>query len=139
MLISRFCQNSLNICQAILSGDLPSFRVCPTLDLPLPVFIISVFGWNAANVVQDYAERMRSLNLPLRLLTENEIFRLSVWGNPTNDARKGADLVGNTERTLLDVSRPSHEVYSDLYFLDLMGCNCTHCLEIESSNSYISY
>lgn len=47
---------------------------------------------------------MRSLNLPLRLLTENEIFRLSVWGNPTNDAKKGGDLVGNTERTLLDVS-----------------------------------
>jgi len=47
---------------------------------------------------------MRSLNLPLRLLTENEIFRLSVWGNPTNDTKKGGDLVGNTERTLLDVS-----------------------------------
>ncbi|KAF9564367.1 hypothetical protein CPC08DRAFT_705318 [Agrocybe pediades] len=51
-----------------------------------------------------FADRMRSLNLPLRLLTENEIFRLSVWGNPANDARKGGDLVGNTERTLLDAS-----------------------------------
>ncbi|KDR73543.1 hypothetical protein GALMADRAFT_227988 [Galerina marginata CBS 339.88] len=51
-----------------------------------------------------YADRMRSLNLPLRLLTENEIFRLSVWGNPTNDTKKGADLIGNTERTLLDTS-----------------------------------
>jgi phosphatidylinositol 4-kinase len=47
---------------------------------------------------------MRSLNLPLRLLTEHEIFRLSVWGNPINDAKKGGDLVGNTERTFLDVS-----------------------------------
>lgn len=47
---------------------------------------------------------MRSLNLPLRLLTENEIFRMSVWGNPTNDVRKGGDLVGSTERTLLEVS-----------------------------------
>lgn len=46
---------------------------------------------------------MRSLNLPLRLLTENEIFRMSVWGNPTNDAKKGADLLGSTERTLLEV------------------------------------
>ncbi|PPQ98140.1 hypothetical protein CVT26_003184 [Gymnopilus dilepis] len=51
-----------------------------------------------------YAERMRTLNLPLRLLTENEIFRLSVWVNPTNDGRKGGDLIGNTERTLLDPS-----------------------------------
>lgn len=47
---------------------------------------------------------MRSLNLPLRLLTENEIFRMSVWGNPTNDARKGGDLIGGTERTLLEVT-----------------------------------
>lgn len=46
---------------------------------------------------------MRSLNLPLRLLTENEIFRLSVWMNPSNDPKKGGDLVGNTERTLLEV------------------------------------
>lgn len=51
-----------------------------------------------------YASRMRSLNLPLRLLTENEIFRLSVWMNPANDPKKGSDLVGNTERTLLETS-----------------------------------
>ncbi|KAF8969865.1 hypothetical protein BDZ97DRAFT_1937223 [Flammula alnicola] len=53
-----------------------------------------------------YAERMRSLNLPLRLLIENEIFRMSVWGNPTNDTKKGGDLVGSTERTLLETSWP---------------------------------
>lgn len=53
--------------------------------------------------LSDYASRMRSLNLPLRLLTENEIFRLSVWMNPSNDPKKGGDLVGNTERTLLEV------------------------------------
>jgi phosphatidylinositol 4-kinase len=39
----------------------------------------------------------------LRLLTENEIFRLSVWNNPTNETNKGSDLVGNTERTLFEV------------------------------------
>ncbi|KAJ3513745.1 hypothetical protein NLJ89_g2774 [Agrocybe chaxingu] len=54
----------------------------------------------------DYAERMRSLNLPLRLLTENEISRLSVWSNPTNDVKRGADIVGNMERTLLDTAWP---------------------------------
>ena len=53
--------------------------------------------------LSDYASRMRSLNLPLRLLAENEIFRLSVWTNPSNDPKKGSDLVGNTERTLLEV------------------------------------
>jgi len=51
-----------------------------------------------------YATRVANLNLPLRLLIENEIFRLSVWGNPTNDGRKSPDLVGTTERTLGDVS-----------------------------------
>ncbi|CAA7271519.1 unnamed protein product [Cyclocybe aegerita] len=53
-----------------------------------------------------YAERMGSLNLPLRLLTENEISRLSVWSNPTNDVKRGADIVGNMERTLLDTAWP---------------------------------
>ena len=47
---------------------------------------------------------MANLNLPLRLLIEHEIFRLSVWGNPTNDTRKSPDLIGSTERTLVDVS-----------------------------------
>ena len=52
-----------------------------------------------------YANRMANLNLPLRLLIEHEIFRLSVWGNPTNDTRKSPDLIGSTERTLVDVSQ----------------------------------
>ncbi|PPQ71810.1 hypothetical protein CVT24_006200, partial [Panaeolus cyanescens] len=59
---------------------------------------------SSRSVSTYYAERMRTLNLPLRLLTENEIFRLSVWGNPTSDSRKAADLVGSTERTLLESS-----------------------------------
>ncbi len=29
---------------------------------------------------------------------------MSVWGNPINDARKGGDLIGGTERTLLEVT-----------------------------------
>ena len=70
---------------------------CESLDLSqLVTQLIGIFI--------DYAERMRSLNLPLRLLTENEIFRMSVWGNPINDARKGGDLIGGTERTLLEVT-----------------------------------
>jgi len=55
-------------------------------------------------ILSVYAERMSNLNLPLRLLIENEVFHLSVWGNPTNDARKTPDLIGSTERTLVDVS-----------------------------------
>lgn len=34
------------------------------------------------------------MNHPLRLLTENEIFRLNVWTNPTNDPKRGTDVIG---------------------------------------------
>lgn len=51
----------------------------------------------------DYATRLRSINLPLRLLTENEVFRLMVWANPTNDPKRGSDQVGTTAATLFEV------------------------------------
>ncbi|KAE9409758.1 hypothetical protein BT96DRAFT_962286 [Gymnopus androsaceus JB14] len=41
-----------------------------------------------------YASRLRDVNHPLRLLVENEIFRLNVWANPTNDPKRGTDHVG---------------------------------------------
>ncbi|KAJ7572583.1 Stt4p: phosphatidylinositol-4-kinase, partial [Mycena floridula] len=41
-----------------------------------------------------YAIRLRSINHPLKLLVENEIFRLTVWANPTSDLKRGADYVG---------------------------------------------
>ncbi|KAF8891248.1 hypothetical protein BD779DRAFT_1514119 [Infundibulicybe gibba] len=44
------------------------------------------------------------INQPLKLLVENEIFRLTVWANPTNDPKRGADHVGSTERALLESS-----------------------------------
>lgn len=40
----------------------------------------------------------------LRLLVENEILRLNVWNNPTNDPKRGADSIGIVEKTMLDVS-----------------------------------
>ncbi|KAF7338006.1 hypothetical protein MVEN_02024500 [Mycena venus] len=43
----------------------------------------------------QYLSKLRSLNHPLKLLVENEIFRLSVWANPTNDPKRGTD---HTER-----------------------------------------
>ncbi|KAF9067556.1 hypothetical protein BDP27DRAFT_1328569 [Rhodocollybia butyracea] len=41
-----------------------------------------------------YASRLRDINQPLRLLVENEILRLNVWANPTNDPKRGVDHVG---------------------------------------------
>ncbi|KAF9446332.1 hypothetical protein P691DRAFT_708828 [Macrolepiota fuliginosa MF-IS2] len=49
-----------------------------------------------------YNTRLRDLNVPLRLLTESELLRLSVWVNPTNDTKRAADFIGATERGLLD-------------------------------------
>ncbi|KAJ3814722.1 hypothetical protein F5876DRAFT_72711 [Lentinula aff. lateritia] len=43
-----------------------------------------------------YASRARDVNQPLRLLVENEIFRLNVWANPMNDPKRGTDHVGMT-------------------------------------------
>ncbi|KXN92250.1 Phosphatidylinositol 4-kinase stt4 [Leucoagaricus sp. SymC.cos] len=59
----------------------------------------------------DYSARLRDLSTPLRLLTESELFRLSVWINPTNDSKRSTDLVGATERGLIDTS-----------WLDLIRC-----------------
>ncbi|THU88594.1 hypothetical protein K435DRAFT_821590 [Dendrothele bispora CBS 962.96] len=38
-----------------------------------------------------YASRLRDINQPLRLLVDNEIFRLTVWANPTNEPKRGLD------------------------------------------------
>lgn len=39
----------------------------------------------------------------LRLLVENEILRLNVWNNPTNDPKRGVDTVGMVEKSMTDV------------------------------------
>lgn len=52
----------------------------------------------------DHRNVIKNLNMPLRLLVENEIFRLSVWSNPSNDAKRGADHPGNVEKIMVDVS-----------------------------------
>ncbi|KAJ3753010.1 hypothetical protein EV360DRAFT_88184 [Lentinula raphanica] len=43
-----------------------------------------------------YASHLRDVNHPLRLLLENEIFRLNVWANPMNDPKRGTDHIGTT-------------------------------------------
>lgn len=48
---------------------------------------------------------LKNLGLPLRLLVENEIFRLTVWRNPLNDTKRGVDHVSALEKTMLDVGR----------------------------------
>lgn len=51
-----------------------------------------------------YISRLKSHSVPLKLLVENELYRLSVWANPVNDVRRGADYSTNLERSMTDVS-----------------------------------
>ncbi|KAF8077714.1 hypothetical protein FPV67DRAFT_1462774 [Lyophyllum atratum] len=54
-----------------------------------------------------YSNRLRNINQPLRLLTENEMTRLAVWANPTNDPKRGGDQIGTVASTMLEASWPS--------------------------------
>ncbi|KAJ7172099.1 hypothetical protein C8R46DRAFT_1258016 [Mycena filopes] len=65
------------------------------------VAISSLAPTQAAALSSQFAAKLRSLNHPLKLLVENEIFRLSVWANPANDPKRGVD---HTERGLLEAS-----------------------------------
>lgn len=46
----------------------------------------------------------KDMNQLLRLLVENEISRLCVWRNPTNEARRGGDHINFIQKHLADVS-----------------------------------
>lgn len=52
----------------------------------------------------EYIAALKNIILPLRLLVENEVFRLTVWTNPANDPKRGMDHVCQLEKTMLDVS-----------------------------------
>ncbi|KAJ3734042.1 hypothetical protein DFJ43DRAFT_1065841 [Lentinula guzmanii] len=51
-----------------------------------------------------YASRLRDVNHPLRLLVDNEIFRLNVWANAMNEPKRGTDHIG---MTLVESSWPA--------------------------------
>src|ERR1700678_2087928 len=100
----KSCQNSWHIFSQTRFAIYLLYPAYPQLECRLHVSLLVIADKTSilTSPSSDYADRMRSLNLPLRLLTENEIFRLSVWNNPTNETSKGSDLIGNTERTLLE-------------------------------------
>ncbi|KZS95958.1 atypical/PIKK/PI4K protein kinase [Sistotremastrum niveocremeum HHB9708] len=62
--------------------------------------ITSLVGTNPAPRIATYSSRLRSQNTLLKLLVENELFRLNVWSNPTHDARRGLDHVSRAEKAL---------------------------------------
>ena len=64
---------------------------------------IIAYGLQNFELFSDYVSHLKSLNQLLRLLVENELFRLSVWQNVMNDVKQSTDHVGALEKTLFDV------------------------------------
>ncbi|KAI0075272.1 hypothetical protein K474DRAFT_1676500 [Panus rudis PR-1116 ss-1] len=52
----------------------------------------------------QYTAALKALNLPLRLLVDNEITRLMVWTNPCNDQKRGLDHFSTLDKTLTESS-----------------------------------
>ncbi|TFY82561.1 hypothetical protein EWM64_g1445, partial [Hericium alpestre] len=57
-----------------------------------------------AHHISTYVARLKNVSTPMRLLIENEMYRLSVWGNPVNDPKRGQDYVMALERTMVESS-----------------------------------
>ncbi|KAI6045569.1 hypothetical protein EDC04DRAFT_2888588 [Pisolithus marmoratus] len=55
----------------------------------------------------SYVAYLKNINHPLKLLVENEITRLTVWANPSNDSRRGTDHHSITERSMLENNWPT--------------------------------
>lgn len=51
-----------------------------------------------------YLARLKTNNQLLRFLVEDEIYRLGVWSNPMNEAKRGTDYIGSTERGMTEAS-----------------------------------
>ncbi|KZT09606.1 atypical/PIKK/PI4K protein kinase [Laetiporus sulphureus 93-53] len=66
--------------------------------------ISSMSPARSSALASRYLASLKNVNLPLRLLIENEIFRLTVWSNPANEPKRGADHLISIEKTMLDSS-----------------------------------
>jgi phosphatidylinositol 4-kinase A len=69
-----------------------------------------VRSMNKCFLTSAYVSRLKSHSVPLKLLVENELYRLSVWANPANDSKRVGDYATNQERFMTDVS------HSQLFF-----------------------
>ncbi|TFK30200.1 atypical/PIKK/PI4K protein kinase [Coprinopsis marcescibilis] len=89
----------IKVCSEFLSAlNSDSVRGLPSISSLSPVQLVSRSAY--------YVERLKNISLPLRLLCEDEIHRLSVWSNPLNDTERSPDIVGSTEKTVLESSWP---------------------------------
>jgi hypothetical protein len=90
-----------------ISSLSPSQLPSPTRRKPFKNIVCCLRN---AKIAIVYVSRLKSINHPLRLLVENEIFRLAVWANPSNEAKRGTDHVGTSERNMLEVGSSSYQI-----------------------------
>ncbi|KAI0273304.1 atypical/PIKK/PI4K protein kinase [Gloeopeniophorella convolvens] len=84
---------------------LKEFLSCLQADTARLAHEISSLGQARASMMNStYVQRLKSHSVPLKLLVENELYRLSVWANLINDPKRGADHPGNLERTMTEDS-----------------------------------
>lgn len=105
--MSKYWQSSFPVFKTIQSEVHLNYQAYRRLNyhLVVPVSIVLAVSLSpyVTKYLSDYINRLRNINHPLRLLTENEIFRLTVWANPTNDLKRGSDHLNTTASTLLEV------------------------------------
>ncbi len=107
MQISNFCQSSCPTCKLIRSEVSLLSRALHLRTRPRNLLVRSVCTIREvtpSNFLTEYIAALKNITLPLRLLVENEVFRLTVWTNPANDPKRGLDHVCQLEKTMLDVS-----------------------------------
>jgi len=61
-------------------------------------------GETLAKLTEHTKRGAQSMAQVLRLLVENEILRLNVWNDPSNDPKRGADSIGTVDKSMKDVS-----------------------------------
>lgn len=114
MRISRFYRSSCPISKVTPSAGLRIYRASLLHRRPGAPHVSGVVlsgTQNSHEEIIDYRSILKDNNAPLRLLVENEIFRLSVWTNPLNDPKRGADYGGAVERLMTDVRFPNHDIF----------------------------
>lgn len=66
-----------------------------------------------AYTTAEYFSQIKSINTLLRLLVENEIFRLNVWNNPSSDKRS-TDQTSGIERVFTEVGPTIYHSLDDV-------------------------
>ena len=62
-----------------------------------------VLDLRVAHALPGYLDGLKHRNQLLRILVEDEMYRMGVWANPMSDAKRGTDHVVSAEKSMTDV------------------------------------